>query len=158
MDEKAKKQTLRMIPYGLYVLTARDANGANAATVSWLSQASFDPPRVTVHLRNDTGTNERVQATGKFVVNVLGEGQKELASTFFRHVELEGNTLGGAQIHDGITGAPILDDAPAYLECQVVKTLNAGDHTIVLADVIDAGIQNELSILDLAQTGYTYGG
>ena len=158
MDEIAKKQTLRMIPYGLYVLTVGDGDSANAATVTWLTQASFDPPRITVHLRNDTSTNERVLATRRFVVNVLGEGQKELASTFFRHVELAGNTLGGHPIHDGITGAPILDDAPAYLECQVVKTLDAGDHTIVLADVVEAGIQNDLAILDLAQTGYTYGG
>jgi flavin reductase (DIM6/NTAB) family NADH-FMN oxidoreductase RutF len=158
MDEKAKKQTLRMIPYGLYVLTARDDDGANGATVSWLTQASFEPPRITIHLRNETGTRERVLGTRRFVVNVLGKGQKDLAATFFRRVEVEGNTLGGASFHEGVTGAPILDDAAAYLECQVVDTLNAGDHTIVLADIVEAGVQNELPILDLAQTGYHYGG
>jgi flavin reductase (DIM6/NTAB) family NADH-FMN oxidoreductase RutF len=158
MDENAKKQTLRMIPYGLYVLTARDGNNANGATVSWLSQASFEPPRITVNLRNETGIHERVQATHKFVVNVLGQGQKDMASAFFRHVELDGDTLGGLQFHEGVTGAPILDDAPAYLECHVVDMLDAGDHTIVLAEIVEAGVQNELPILDLAQTGYHYGG
>jgi flavin reductase (DIM6/NTAB) family NADH-FMN oxidoreductase RutF len=158
MDEKAKKQTLCMIPYGLYVLTARDDDGVNAATVSWLSQAAFEPPRIVVGLRNDTGIHQRVQASGKFVVNLLGSGQHDLASAFFRHVELEGDTIGGAKFHEGVTGAPILDDVPAYLECRVVEMLDAGDHTMVLADIVEAGVQNELGILDLAQTSWKYGG
>ena len=60
-------------------------------------------------------------------MNDLGAGQETLASTFFRQVEPEGYTLGGATFHEGTTGAPILDDVPAYLECRVVQTLDAGD-------------------------------
>ena len=160
MDEKAKKHTLRRIPYGLYVLTARtgDAPGVNAATVSWLSQASFEPPRIVVALGNDSGIWHRVQAAGAFVVNVLGAGQKDLASAFFRQVEPEGHTLGGATFHEGTTGAPILDDVPAYLECRVVQRLDAGDHTLFLADIVEAGVQNHLGALDLTETGWHYGG
>ena len=158
MDEKAKKHTLRLIPYGLYVLTARDGQDVNAATVSWLSQASFDPPRVVAALRNDSGIWHRVRAAGTFAVNVLGTGQKDLASAFFRHVEPEGDTIGGAAFHDGATGAPILDDVPAYLECRVVESLDAGDHTFFLADIVDAGVQNDLPPLVMADTGWNYGG
>ena len=160
MDENAKKHTLRRIPYGLYVLTARtgDAPGVNAATVSWLSQASFEPPRIVVALGNDSGIWHRVQAAGAFVGNVLGAGHETLASTLFRQVEPKGNTLGGATFHEGTTGAPILDDVPAYLECRVVQTLEAGDHTLFLADVVEAGVQNDLGALDLTETGWHYGG
>ncbi len=158
MDEKAKKHALRLIPYGLYVLTAQDADGVNAATVSWLSQASFDPPRIVVGLRRETGIWNRVRSAGTFVVNVLGTGQKALASSFFRHVEAEGNTIGGATFHTGVSGAPILDDVPAYLECRVVQTLDAGDHTLLLADIADAGVQSDLAALSLAETGWHYGG
>jgi flavin reductase (DIM6/NTAB) family NADH-FMN oxidoreductase RutF len=158
MDEKAKKHTLRMIPYGLYVLTARTADGVNAATVSWLSQASFDPPRVIAALRNDSGIWQRARAAGTFAINLLGAGQKDLASAFFRHVEPEGNTIGGAAFHEGTTGAPILDDVPAYLECRVVESLDAGDHTFFLADIVDAGVQNDLAPLAMADTGWNYGG
>jgi flavin reductase (DIM6/NTAB) family NADH-FMN oxidoreductase RutF len=158
MDEKAKKHTLRMIPYGLYVLTARTADGVNAATVSWLSQASFDPPRVIAALRNDSGIWQRARAAGTFAINLLGAGQKDLASAFFRHVEPEGNTIGGAAFHEGTTGAPILDDVPAYLECRVVESLDAGDHTFFLADIVDAGVQNDLAPLVMADTGWNYGG
>jgi len=158
MDEKAKTHTLRLIPYGLYVLTARDGQDVNAATVSWLSQASFDPPRIVAGLRNGTGIWERVQAAGAFVVNVLGTGQKAVGSAFFRHVEPDGNTLAGHAFHEGVTGAPILDDVPAFLECRVVTTVDAGDHTLFLADVVEAGVQNDLAALDLAETGWHYGG
>lgn len=164
MDEKAKKHALRMIPYGLYVLTAQtedaesDAFGINAATVSWVSQAAFEPPRIVVGLRNGSGIRRRVQAAGVFAVNLLGTGQKALASTFFRHVEPEGNTIGGAAFHAGVTGAPILDDVPAYLECRVIQIFDAGDHTLFLADIVAAGIQNDLDALTMDETGWHYGG
>jgi flavin reductase (DIM6/NTAB) family NADH-FMN oxidoreductase RutF len=158
MDEKAKKQTLRMIPYGLYVLTAATETGANAATVSWISQASFEPPRIVVGLRKDSGIWQRVQDAGTFAVNVLGSGQKGMASAFFRHVEPEGNSLAGHTFHTDTSGAPILDEVPAYLECRVVEMLEAGDHTFFLADVIEAGVQNDLAALDLKETGWHYGG
>lgn len=160
MNDKEKRQALRMIPYGLYVLTActDDAAGLNAATVSWLSQASFDPPRIVVALRNESGIWHRVRAAGAFAVNVLGTGQKTLASAFFRQIEPEGDTLAGAKYHTGLTGAPILDDVPAYLECSVVHTLDAGDHTFFLADIVEAGVQNELDPLTLVETGWHYGG
>ena len=158
MDEKAKQQALRLVPYGLYVLIARDEEGLNAATVSWLSQASFEPPRLIIGLRNETGIWHRVQAAGAFAVNVLGTGQKALAQAFFRHVEPEGDTLAGFKFHTGTTGAPILDDVPAYLECRVVQKLDAGDHTFFLSDIVEAGVQHDLAALDLAETGWHYGG
>jgi flavin reductase (DIM6/NTAB) family NADH-FMN oxidoreductase RutF len=165
MDEKAKKQALRLIPYGLYILTARTAEsisdlapGTDAATVSWLSQASFEPPRVVIGLRRDSSIWQRVQAAGAFVVNIVGQGQKDLASAFFRHVEPQDGSLAGHPFHEGLTGAPILDEVPAYVECRVVQTIDAGDHTLFLADVAEAGVQNTLEAIDLASTGWHYGG
>jgi flavin reductase (DIM6/NTAB) family NADH-FMN oxidoreductase RutF len=158
MDIKAKKQILRMIPYGLYVLTSRSEGSTNAAVVSWLSQASFEPPRIVATLRNDSGIWHQVRKSGIFAVNVLGSGQKELGSAFFRHVEPEGNLLGGAPFHEGVTGAPILDQVPAYLECRVCETIDAGDHTLFLADIVEVGVQNDLPALDLDETGWHYGG
>ena len=53
---------------------------------------------------------------------------------------------------------PILEDVPAYLECQVIRSLDAGDHTFFLADVVEAGVQNDLAALALTDTGWHYGG
>ena len=100
---KAKKRILRMIPYGLFLPSARSDEGTNAATASWLTQASSELPRIVVALGNDTGIRRQrhrvpapthqVRRAGSFAVNVLGRGQKHLASCFFRCVEPEGNVL-----------------------------------------------------------------
>lgn len=158
MDQEAKKHTLRLIPYGLYVLTARTEEGVNAATVSWLTQASFDPPRIAVGLRRETGIWQAVSAAGVFVVNVLGSDQKALASTFFRHLKPGEDPLHGVATHPGLTGAPILDDVPAYLECSVVQPLDAGDHTLFLAEIVGAGMRDDRSALSLLEMGWHYGG
>ena len=158
MDEKAKKQALRMIPYGLYVLTASTEDGTDAATVSWLSQASFDPPRIIIGLRKETGIWQRVLDAGSFAVNILGEGQKDVASTFFRHAEPDENRLGGEPFYRGVTGSPILDTVPAYLECRTAEVLDAGDHTLFLADIVEAGVQNDKAALALTDTSWHYGG
>jgi flavin reductase (DIM6/NTAB) family NADH-FMN oxidoreductase RutF len=165
MDEETKKHILRRIPYGLYILaaaTGEDApgleQGFDAASVSWLSQASFDPPRVAACLRQESTIWRRVKASGAFAINFLGKGQKDLASVFSRHVEPGEEALRGRAFHRGITGAPILDEVPAYLECRVFEAIDAGDHTLFLADVVEAGLQNDLEPLDLAETGWQYGG
>ena len=158
MDEKAKKHTLRLIPYGLYVLTARTEDGVRAATVSWLTQASFDPPRIAAGLRRETGIWHAVREAGAFVVNVLGSDQKALASTFFRHTKPGEDPLHGALTHEGVTGALILDEVPAYLECRVVQVVDAGDHTLFVADIVEAGVRDDRDALSLPDTGWHYGG
>jgi flavin reductase (DIM6/NTAB) family NADH-FMN oxidoreductase RutF len=158
VDEKAKKYTLRMVPYGLYVLTASTEDGTDAATVSWLTQASFDPPRIIVGLRKETGIWQRVLDAGSFAVNVLGEGQKDVASAFSRHREPGDNPLGDEPSYRGVTGAPILNTVPAYVECRTVEVVDAGDHSLFLADIVEAGVQNDQPALALTDTGWHYGG
>ena len=71
MDENAKKTALRMIPYGLYVLTAEDQDGnLSAATVNWVTQASFEPPLVAVGVKGDSAAHAIIQESGSFALNV----------------------------------------------------------------------------------------
>ena len=71
MDTEAKKKALRMINYGLYVLSARDDRGHAAATVNWLSQASFSPALVMVGVKSDSNTLAAIKKSLHFAVNVL---------------------------------------------------------------------------------------
>jgi flavin reductase (DIM6/NTAB) family NADH-FMN oxidoreductase RutF len=85
MDTDAKKTALRMIPYGLYVLTAEDGEGnVAAATVNWVTQTSFEPPLVAVGVKVDSGAHALIKATGAFALNVLGKGQQGQAYAFFK--------------------------------------------------------------------------
>jgi flavin reductase (DIM6/NTAB) family NADH-FMN oxidoreductase RutF len=144
MDNDAKKTALRMIPYGLYVLTAQDADGhVAAATVNWVTQTAFEPPLVAVGVKVDSGAHAMIKSTGAFALNVLGKGQQGQAYAFFKPVERTGDMLGDEPCHTGTTGAPILDNAPAFLECKLVDTIEKGDHSLFVGEVVQAGVSKQ---------------
>ncbi len=141
MDAEAKKTALRMIPYGIYVLTAETPDGElGAATVNWVTQTSFNPPLVVVGVKADSGTYEALGKAGKFALNMLGKDQQGVAFAFFKPAERDGNTVSGEPFHKGSTGAPLLDNAVASVECEVVEIIERGDHHIVIGEVVDASV------------------
>jgi flavin reductase (DIM6/NTAB) family NADH-FMN oxidoreductase RutF len=142
MDQDAKKLALRMIPYGIYVLTAESEDGkVAAATVNWATQASFSPPLVALGVKTDSLAHQIVLDRKCFALNILGKGQADIAFGFFKSVEREGNSVGGRTFVAGSTGSPILDDTTAYLECQLTDAVQRGDHSVFVAEVVDAGIK-----------------
>ena len=175
MDEAAKKTTLRMIPYGLFVATTKDGDKMTGAAVNWLTQASFTPPLVVLGSKAGTGSTDMINASGMFCINVLETGQVPLASAFFGHVERDGNELVSPERFDeknqrqvprkvasefslSPNGLAVLKDALGYFECKVVSSYDKGDHTIFIAEVVEAGLQREGEPLTLAETGFKYGG
>src|SRR5713101_116434 len=103
MDQEAKKTALRMIPYGIYVLTADDGNGnVAAATVNWVTQTAFAPPLVVVGVKTDSGAYAIVKSTKSFALNMLGKDQKGLAFTFFKPAKFEDGKLSGQACHKGV--------------------------------------------------------
>lgn len=141
MDPNDKKTALRMIPYGLYVLTGETKDGrVAAATVNWVTQVSFEPPLVVVGVKADSGTHAVIKEAGSFALNVLGKDQAATAYAFFKPAEREGDTIGGEAFRTGTTGAPILESCPAYVECKLTETLERADHSIFVGEVVDAGV------------------
>ena len=113
MNADAKKTVLRMIPYGIYVLTADDGKGnVAAATVNWVTQSAFAPPLVVLGVKADSGTYKTVKAAQTFALNMLGKDHKNLAFTFFRPADVSEGKISGQAYRKGATGAPILVDAP----------------------------------------------
>jgi len=115
MDEDAKKAALRMIPYGMFVLTSKSKDGkdVSAATVNWLTQTSFAPPLVAVGVKGDSGAHAHITETGVFAVNVIGKEQLDTAFTFFKSLEREGDSIGGQAFVAGPeTGCSLLTASP----------------------------------------------
>ncbi len=120
MNADAKKTALRMIPYGIYVLTADDGKGGiAAATVNWVTQTAFTPPLVVVGIKTDSGAYRIVRDSRIFALNMLGKDQKGVAFTFFKPSEVKDGKISGQAYRKGATGAPILTDAVAAVECRV---------------------------------------
>ena len=161
MDEAAKKTALRMIPYGMYVLTTKSQDGQDvgAATVNWLTQTSFSPPLVAVGVKADSGTHQHIKDTGVFAVNVIGSEQKDMAFTFFKPNQRDGNSIGGEEFEDSAeTGSPLLLSSPAWWDCRVVGEVAVGDHTTFVAEVVDAGIRREDNAILMREHNLFYGG
>ena len=144
MNEDAKKTALRMIPYGIYVLTAEGNDGSvAAATVNWVTQASFAPPLVAIGVKTDSGAHAIIKDSKVFALNVLGKGQQGLAFNFFKSHERDGNSVGGESFTQSPAGAPVLDNAPAWVECKLVDTVERGDHSIFIGEVTEAGVAQQ---------------
>ncbi len=167
MDEQDRKTALRMIPYGLYVLTAEARGEApSAATVNWVTQTSFNPPLIAVGVKVDSGAYAAAKHAGHFVLNVLGKGQQGAAFTFFKPAELEDGKLSGEEIAWARNGAPILKSAPAAIECQVLEIVERGDHHTFIAEVTNVHIHKhpegraDAAVLEMKDLGEKvfYGG
>ena len=158
MNEDAKKNMLRKIPYGLYVIGVKDKNTHHAFTGSWLSQCSMKPPRVMLGVRHGTHSLELIKHGKVFSVNFLGKSDKKILEHFFKPTPSDGNRFGDMPFSLKKTGTPILDKAIAYLECDVVHIHEAGDHSIVIGEVIEAHIVREESPLIMSDTSWHYGG
>jgi len=136
MDEQDRKTALRMIPYGIYVMTATGSdNSLSGATVNWVTQTSFSPPLLAIGVKADSGVYAAATASGHFVLNILGKGQQGAAFTFFKPAVLEDGKLSGEEISWAANGAPILKSAPAAVECRVAEVVELGDHHTIIAEV-----------------------
>jgi len=91
-------------------------------------------------VKADSGLHAIAKEAGAFALNVLGKGQQALAFTFFKPAERQGATISGEAFKAGTTGAPILASTPAYVECRLVETVEKGDHSVFVAEVVGAGV------------------
>jgi len=143
MDAAAKKTALRMIPYGIYILTARSGDEVAAATVNWVTQTSFEPPLIAVAIKTDSGAYALIKKTQCFALNMLGKGQAPVGFTFFKPAQLDGSKISGEPFTAGRNGSPILGNAIASVECKVSRIVDLGDHHIFVGQVTDANVAKQ---------------
>ncbi|WP_067734179.1 flavin reductase family protein [Novosphingobium naphthalenivorans] len=167
MDPATKKTVLRMIPYGIYVMTAKGADGhLTAATVNFVTQTSFSPPLIVVGVKMDSGCHLAAKETGQFALNMLGKGQQGAAFAFFKPAEVEDGKLSGEPFRPGDNGAPIIDSAIGAVECKVVEIAAVGDHHVVIGEVTQVHLHKhpegrpDAAILEMKDLGENvfYGG
>lgn len=157
MDDKSRKTALRMLTYGTYVLTSATNDDICAATVTWVSQASFDPPLVSVCIKQESYTYDVVKQSNRFILHLLSHEQKDFAASFFKSTEKIENLLNGHEF-EMINGLPIFKTPPVYLVCDVLDVNNRGDHPLFLAEVMDVVVRHDIDPLELRKTGWSYGG
>lgn len=159
MDAKAKKDTLRLLTNGIYILTSRNGDDYGVATITWVSQVSFQPPLVMAALRKDGNVFRCLQASGVAVLHIVGSDQQDLAQKFFSPTKESDGLLNGEPFAEGRTFAPVLKNLSAYLECKLVDVCeDYGDHAIVILEVIEAANRATVVPLVVNDSPWKYGG
>ncbi len=144
----------RRITAGVYVVGVAEGKRRNAFTAAWLTQVSFDPLLLALSLNPGHASYPLLVGGGGFTVSVLSRDQLPLARHFGTRSARETDKLAGVPWRPGRTGAPILAEAVAWLECRLTQRFPAGDHEIVIG-LAEAGelLLPNVAPLTYAETG-----
>lgn len=136
-------EALSRVPSGLSILTFGDRDSGSGMLVSWVQQASFEPPMATLAVKRDRPLVERLESGEPFVLNPLGEDQKKLLKHFARGFDPGQPAFEGIETETAANGAVALAGAIASLECRVESSVDAGDHLVLVAHVTGGVLRDE---------------
>jgi flavin reductase (DIM6/NTAB) family NADH-FMN oxidoreductase RutF len=133
MDERRFRDTVGAFPTGVTIVTAAGASGPAGLTTNAFASLSLDPALVLVCFDNASRTLPVVREAGRFAVNVLRAGQEDLAA-IFASKRVQDDKFAEVT-HSAAHGVPVLDDALAWLVCELRDLVPGGDHTIGIGAV-----------------------
>lgn len=161
--DKLRRRVLWKMPYGLYVVGSHHDGRRQGMTLNFATQLSFDPKLVGISVERTALTHELIRHGAAFSLCLIDLEDRAIVRKFVKPVEVdeEAKTLNGFAFHDGpVTGVPVLDQAVAWLECQVRQEVACGQHTLFIGEVVDCGFQRpeDTPVLRMEDTRMNYGG
>jgi len=147
-------ELFRCLTNGVYVVTAGHADTRDGFTAAWVTQVSFEPLLVALSVNPGNATWTLIDHSGRFAINVLASGQLEAARHFGLQSGRERDKLAGISTLAVAAGAVVLADAVAWLDCRVQQRVPAGDHVVVIAQVVGGDLMHpDAAPLRYAETG-----
>jgi len=150
------------MPSGLYVVGSRAGERSNLMTLNWATQVSFDPKLMAISVEKTALTHELIVSGGVFALSIVDRDDRAIVRKFTKPAELdeEAGTLNGFSFRAGVSGAPILSQAVAYVDCEVRNTVDCGGHALFIGEVLDAGFSKpeDTPVLRMEDTCMSYGG
>lgn len=148
---------LGRVPSGIFILTVGSGDAATGMLASWVMQAGFEPPMITVAVRLDRYVADWLSQGQPFVLNVVGDDQKHLLKHFGRGFEPGEPAFVGIETRLSDAEVPALADALGYLQCEPVKHVDSGDHRIFLARITaGVGLSDRAPMIHVRKTGAHY--
>jgi flavin reductase (DIM6/NTAB) family NADH-FMN oxidoreductase RutF len=135
MSKKTFDPVLGRVPSGIFILTVGTGPRATGMLTSWVMQAGFEPPTVSVAVKLGRYVCDWLTAGQPFVLNLVGEGQTNFLKHFGKGFEPGAPAFEGLSITHCARGVPILNDAIGHLECEPTGHVDSGDHRIFLAKI-----------------------
>lgn len=162
-DELVNQVTWK-IPNALVLIGSRAGDERNAMTASWVTQVSMEPVLVGVGVDNKSVTHRLISEGGSFTLNLWNADDTKVFVKFSKPAVYQsasdgGGTLNDRRVHEEKTGAPIFDEAIAWLDCEVRNSSDMGTHTFFVGEVVGAGVKDpQARAAAITDTRMKYGG
>lgn len=156
--ETVNKVTWR-IPNALALVGSASGEEWNAMTTSWISQLSMEPVLIGIGVDNKAVTHRLISEGGSFTVNLWSSEDTRPFVKFSKPAERDGNSLNGRAVRLSETGAPIFEEAIAWMDCKVRQSHDLGTHTLFIGEIVDAGVNDDdTRAAAISDTRMKYGG
>lgn len=159
LDDELLNRVTWKIPNALALVGSRAGDEWNGMTTSWITQLSMEPVLIGIGVDNDAVTHRLITEGGSFTVNLWSSDDTRTFVKFSKPATKEGMALNGRSIREGVTGAPVFEEAIAHVECEVRQAHDLGTHTLFIGEVVEAAINDdEARSASMADTRMKYGG
>jgi flavin reductase (DIM6/NTAB) family NADH-FMN oxidoreductase RutF len=147
------------IPNALALVGSRAGDERNAMTASWITQLAQDPVLIGVGVDTAAVTHRLITDGGSFTINLWDAEDTKVFVKFSKPAADDGSTLNGRAVRTATTGAPVFEEAVAWMDCEVRHTLPLGSHTLFVGEVVDAAINRaDARVASMSDTRMKYGG
>jgi flavin reductase (DIM6/NTAB) family NADH-FMN oxidoreductase RutF len=159
MDPELLNKVTWRIPNALALIGSASDGEWNGMTASWITQVSMEPVLIGVGIDNKAVTHRLITASGVFSVNLWSPDDTKVFVKFSKPAVREGEALNERPVRLGSAGAPIFEEAVAWMECEVRNAIDFGTHTFFVGEIVDAGVsENEERAASISDTRMKYGG
>lgn len=159
MDSELVNKITWKIPNALALIGSASGEEWNGMTASWITQLSMEPVLIGVGVDNKAVTHRLISEGGSFTVNLWSSEDTRPFVKFSKPAEREGNTLNDRPVTTATTGAPVFEEAIAWMDCEVRQSIDLGTHTLFVGEIVDAGLNDEdQRAAAMSDTRMKYGG
>ncbi|HLI45607.1 MAG TPA: flavin reductase family protein [Geobacterales bacterium] len=148
------RKVMRVYPQGVTVVTTKFENSLYGLTVSAFTSISLDPPLIMISISKLSSMHKILSNCESFTINFLAEDQKIVSDIFAGRIKVK-DRFEAVQYFTERTGCPIIKGVRAFIECKKTIAYDAGDHSIILGEVINARKLNDKNPLVYYNQQYT---
>lgn len=159
LDDELLNRVTWKIPNALALVGSRAGDERNGMTTSWITQLSMEPVLVGIGVDNSAVTHRLITEGGCFTVNLWDATDTKVFVKFSKPAAYADGALNGRPVREQATGAPVFDEAIAWVDCEVRQSHDLGTHTLFIGEVVAAGIRDdEARSAAMSDTRMKYGG
>lgn len=159
LDDELINRVTWKIPNALALVGSRSGDEWNAMTTSWITQLSMEPVLIGIGVDNSAVTHRLITKGGSFTVNLWSADDTRVFVKFSKPATYEDGALNGRAVRTETTGAPVFEEAIAWVDCEVRHTMDLGTHTLFVGEIVAAAINDdEQRSASMSDTRMKYGG